>query len=316
MRYQRRTSLRVATAAVVTIGLVTAGGPAVATTQPSRPGALAQQLAAAVEAATGTAGLIPARHSMRDADGTQVVSTSGGSLHIPPNTARPIAITVRTGETITVGLPRTDTAREALTSSAGTTVYADAHSGSATAVQATVDGVRELFAIPNAAAPHAVTIELRLPTGASITPDADGGFDIVAQNRRSGPAIALAHIAAPWARDATGTFLPTRYSVDGTTLTQHVDTAGATYPVIADPQITWGWITGTIYFNKAETKMAAAFGLYAAFWAQLVPGWGLALRAYAATLTLAARLAQARNECLKVKLPVPIPGSYAGGYCR
>ena len=316
MQHRRLTSVRLTAASVVTIGLVATGAPAVASAQPAPPGALSQRLAMAVEAATGTAGLVPAADTTHDADSAQIVSTVGGTVRVPRSAARPIVATTRTGETITIGLPRARGATEARTSSTGTTVYADAPGLTATAVQATIDGVRELFAISSAAAGTTLAIELGLPPGASMTPDGDGGFDIIKQRGRSGPASALAHVAAPWAKDATGKSLPSSYSLDGTSLTQHVDTAGATYPVIADPQITWGWITGTIYLNKAETKIAAASGAYAAFWARFVPGWGTALSAYAATLSFAARVAQARNECLKVKLPVPIPGSYSGGYCR
>ena len=315
MSQQRLTSLRGAVAAVVTIGLASAVLPPAAAS-PAPAFGLAERMAATVEGATGTADVIPAAHATHDAENTHIVSTSGGSVRVPRSATRPIVVTTRTGETITVSLPPIGTRPEARTSPAGTTVYADARSGSATAVQATADGVRELFTIQNAAAPHAFTIELRLPTGAIMTPDGDGEFDIVTRRNDSGPTTTLVHIAAPWAKDATGKLLPSSYTLDGTSLTQQVNTAGATYPVIADPQITWGWVTGTIYFNKAETKMAAASGAYAAFWASFVPGWGTALRAYAATLTFAARLALATNQCLKIKLPVPMPGSYSGGYCR
>lgn len=53
---------------------------------------------------------------------------------------------------------------------------------------------------------------------------------------------AIAHIAAPWAVDANGSPLPTRYSVEGSTVIQTVETTAATaFPVVADPSWVW-WI--------------------------------------------------------------------------
>lgn len=45
----------------------------------------------------------------------------------------------------------------------------------------------------------------------------------------------LGMIGAPWAVDAAGMSLPTSYEVQGSTLIQRVDTAGAIFPVVADP---------------------------------------------------------------------------------
>lgn len=48
----------------------------------------------------------------------------------------------------------------------------------------------------------------------------------------------LSALAAPWARDASGQEIPTSFSLDGTTVIQHVDVdavADISYPVVADP---------------------------------------------------------------------------------
>ena len=42
-------------------------------------------------------------------------------------------------------------------------------------------------------------------------------------------------VASPWAIDANGEEVPTRYTLDGTALIQVVDHEGAAYPVVADP---------------------------------------------------------------------------------
>ncbi len=50
--------------------------------------------------------------------------------------------------------------------------------------------------------------------------------------------ILMTTLGAPWARDSAGRALPTAYVVEGNNLTQTIDTAGATFPVVADPW--WG----------------------------------------------------------------------------
>jgi|GEM_PF-4650327 len=47
--------------------------------------------------------------------------------------------------------------------------------------------------------------------------------------------VVVASFQPAWAIDATGMLLPTNYEVSGNTLTQVVDTTGATFPVVADP---------------------------------------------------------------------------------
>lgn len=86
----------------------------------------------------------------------------------------------------------------------------------------------------------------------SGTVQADGSVLLAA----AAPEVRLeAMIAPPWAKDANGASLPTWYEVDstGTRLTQHVNTAGAAYPIAADPRLTFGW---GVYFNitGAEIK--------------------------------------------------------------
>lgn len=68
---------------------------------------------------------------------------------------------------------------------------------------------------------------------------------------------------APWARDANGVSLPTSYEVDGNVVTQHVDLAGAAFPVVADPQAGCGIGWCSIYFNRSETHDIATAGFIA-----------------------------------------------------
>lgn len=82
---------------------------------------------------------------------------------------------------------------------------------------------------------------------------ADGS---VVLSREVSPGVRMtAGIAPPWAKDASGRSLSTWYVLDSSRrlLTQHVDTSGATYPIAADPRLTYGW---GIYLNVtgAEAK--------------------------------------------------------------
>lgn len=65
----------------------------------------------------------------------------------------------------------------------------------------------------------------------------------------------VASIDRPWAADATGQGLETRYELDGDTLRQVVVAdEGTAFPVAADPRIRLAWYGVSIDFSKAETK--------------------------------------------------------------
>lgn len=112
------------------------------------------------------------------------------------------------------------------------------------------------------------TFTVELPANTSLESD-NHGFLIVGD--AGGTKLVLGAIETPWAVDADGTMLPTHYTLNGTQLTQHVQTEGATYPIVADPTITFGlWNAsdgpGT-YWNmtgaQAKTLAAATSAVFA-----------------------------------------------------
>ncbi len=143
----------------------------------------------------------------------------------------------------------------------------------------------------------------------------------------SGP-IALATVAAPWAYDARGVPVPTNYRIEGTTIVQTVDHRGVAYPVVADPKFTWGWVTGTVYFTRAETNSATTVsGLIAL--ASFICSFGLASGPFAiafctgiflhvGVISIMANHYYNEGKCLKLKLPLFEPGSvgYGDRNCR
>lgn len=99
------------------------------------------------------------------------------------------------------------------------------------------------------------TASFGLPSDGHVQPD---GSVLLTREEARGERL-TAEIAPPWAKDATGRSLPTWYALDssGHVLTQHVDTAGAVFPVAADPRLTFGW---GVYLNVtgAEAKAIAS----------------------------------------------------------
>lgn len=281
----------------------------------------AVQAVAAVQNATGTADIAP------DSTTGTVIATDRGRVTVttPASAEGRLTVAASDGSAVTLTLPA---AVDAIgtTSAAGTTVYPNAAAHTDLATQATVDGgARALVTLKNADAPTTQRFNLGLPEGATLIADGVGGYDIVTSANGAG-AIARGHIDAPWAKDANGNPVPTAYSLDGNTLVQTIQTASDTaYPVVADPHYTWGIISGTVYFNKSETKVMALGGTVVSWLphpAAVVGGRSVAgLAGYAV----------ARDQCVKVKVTPQLvvlspaaalagTGTYGGsqgdGYCR
>ncbi len=132
--------------------------------------------------------------------------------------------------------------------------------------------------------------------------------------------LPVATIEAPWAKDANGESVPTSYKLDGNDIVQTVETNDKTaFPVVADPKFTWGWVTGTAYFKKSETKKIANNGALAAMgsWA-LPPGLNAYVGMHAAAITKVATSAKNNKRCIKIKFAggLFVPGEYSGGYCK
>ncbi|MQA36040.1 hypothetical protein GCU49_21140, partial [Modestobacter roseus] len=250
------------------------------------------------------------------------------SVMAPSASTNPVLLTSKdaSGQTTQLGvqLPDLATSQKATTAQDGTTVYGAENDDSLTVQKLGDESVRFATVISSAAAPTRYEYEMSLPPTARMTRLADGSVEIRGTN-----GTLIGAVSAPWAKDVNGTGVPTRYEVIGTTLVQVVEHTKMSYayPVVADPRFTWGWITGTAYFNKKETRLMAG-GSYATALALLVfvPGvnffvlwtvgnvmaWAVSARFYA-------------NTCLKVKYglafpgPAPtvavVPGHYKGAWC-
>lgn len=202
----------------------------------------------------------------------------------------------------------------------GTVVYPNAAKSTDLAVQHTTDGgARALVVLKDVHASATQRFALNLPQGTSLTEDGAGGYEIT-REIAEGVHTTIGTIDAPWAKDANGRPVPTRYELDGESLVQTVDVNESTaFPVVADPKFTWGIVTGTAYFKKSETKKIAQNGALTAMaaWA-LPPGLNAYVTMHSAAITATAYKADTAKKCLKIKFAAGlfIPGQYSGGYCK
>ncbi len=64
-------------------------------------------------------------------------------------------------------------------------------------------------------------------------------------------------ILPPWAKDANGKTLPTKYNAQKTILTQEIDTSGAVFPVVADPAWCGQSINSVNWINRDNQYSAS-----------------------------------------------------------
>jgi len=67
-------------------------------------------------------------------------------------------------------------------------------------------------------------------------------------------------IHAPWAIAADGKPVATSYTLEGDVVVQHVDHAGAVYPVVADPRLACDLLWCTLELTRTETSIVAQGG--------------------------------------------------------
>lgn len=147
----------------------------------------------------------------------------------------------------------------------GTVAYSDAGGGASVAVQALDDGAVRIQTVSHDAE-ASTTFTYTFGEHVVLKPNHDGSVAITEVTPR-GSVVTYGLIEAPWATDAAGAVVATRYEVDGNVLTQSITTdATTTYPVVADPKLTFGtriyWAltrTEQLYFGSMGAWAAAAY---------------------------------------------------------
>jgi hypothetical protein len=214
-------------------------------------------------------------------EASHLISASSGKVSIDPK--QPAASITSPQGSVRVTLAGAATAGAEASSSGQS--YGDVAPATDALVRAQPGGVQVLSIMQTPSAPSTQRYQLDLPAGTRLEPVGEGFLIVDANGGVRGA------VAAPWAKDAAGRSLPTRYAVDGTTLVQHTDTAGARFPVVADPKLTFG--VG-VYLNM----------------------WGSELRATAAWITAMGGVTAAVACDLKGQLPSQLLRSLANLICR
>ncbi|HEY4143758.1 hypothetical protein [Pinirhizobacter sp.] len=129
---------------------------------------------------------------------------------------------------------------------------------------ALTDGIQVTTVMRNPAAATEATYRL----GGNVVASLDDGGGVIIGHRVTGgraaghdwqPVVTLGQINAPWARDAAGNAIATRYVLDGGAIVQQTDhrAPGTNYPVVADPRVIFEPLP-YVYLGKLETSLASS----------------------------------------------------------
>ena len=147
----------------------------------------------------------------------------------------------------------------------GLSVYPTRH-GAVTQSATDTGGSRTSFVLNDANAPTSYPVDIQAGDGGSLVLEPDGSVTI-----RNPDGSVSSGLAAPWAKDADQNPVPTHYTIEGNTVTQHIDTTNVTaWPVVADPFWTsFSRYTRCILGVGVPIGAAWAFVAYIGGWAGL-----------------------------------------------
>jgi hypothetical protein len=187
------------------------------------------------------------------------------TLRIPSRSSQQIVLTTRAKEQISIGLPF------GYQGSAGRQVYGrsigfDNKNGSTTVVLPKTDGsVQVATIIDGVSAPTSFSYPLSLPEGGRAVVSSSGLVLILDSQGQYAAAV-----APPWAIDAKGVKVPTRFELRGNLLVQSVDHLinKVTYPVVADPWFGVDMIDRTSWNRTSE--FSPTLSVYPSTWGRTV----------------------------------------------
>lgn len=257
----------------------------------------------------------------RSADGAVTFEAPGSSVSLPSQPESGIDISVGS-HSLGVGIPN---ANESL--NLDTTSKLPTYDASDSATVPTVDAsgaLKILTVLDNTEAPDRFEYPLVLAAGSSLMLSDNGGALVVDANE-----AVLFAIAPPWARDASGQSVPTRYEVAGSTLIQHIAhrERGVTYPVVADPKFAWAGVLPSVQLTRAETSALRGVGATAAgkatnacrgFVAAAGPAGGVLCGLNIVSIMYNANRIFNEGKCAQLLIGPGVISTiaYSGGYCR
>lgn len=190
----------------------------------------------------------------KDATEAGIAAAAGVDTSFPAKAVDPITLSSSNAQVapLSIELPFAEDASPAKVDGSGAVSY-DNNNGSTSVAVANADGsLTVATVIGDESAPTRYDYAYSLPAGGALVADANGGVLVVDVT-----GFPMATVEAPWAYDANGNAVPTRFEINGSTLTQIVDHSGAAYPVVADPTVNYYWWGSTTKFSRSETRNIA-----------------------------------------------------------
>ncbi|WP_271396314.1 hypothetical protein [Neomicrococcus lactis] len=266
------------------------------------------------------ASVAPMQGVVLDGDKTESgfqFGVSKSKFDIPSDPTQPIVVgDAASKETFAFHLPDEVNLGNAKKANDGTIVYKGKGKSADAAVQVLEDGsarIQTIIQAPNQ--PHEFTYSF----DDGFTPmQAEDGSVFVGNFAADGDG-SLAKVDTPWARDAKGKAVPTRYEIRGNSLVQVVTpSSDTTYPVVADPRWKWYAAAYGAKFNKAETNDIAnagsAMAVCGLMWA--FPPLAAVCAAFGGSWVANATIARGNKECIFIAVvPAPISYRYKDGDC-
>lgn len=178
---------------------------------------------------------------------------AAGKADVPLDPAAGVGVVSSEGQSLRVGLPSAGSGDRGTPLRAGAVAHDNGDGSTTVPIPKTDGSVQIVNVIETATAPEAYRFTLDLPAGAVAQQGENGAVAIVSEK-----GTLVAGVSAPWAVDAVGTAVPTRYEFDGTTLTQIVDHAAGdfAYPVVADP-----WLGIDLYGSPSVSFPSGGYAI-------------------------------------------------------
>lgn len=194
-----------------------------------------------------------------------VAAPEAGTVSTSSDASVSLSLAGNTLRLVPLGALRHQGQRTGLTSFVG--------EGGGAVVQTTRTGARVMSVVKDRKAAGALHWRIDGPSADTATVMPDGSVQLSASDGTVDFVI-----AAPWAVDARGAAVATRYVVRGRTLVQQLDVTSQTaFPVVADPSVSFGWniyihLNGTDQRALVAGGVAAGAAVAAAVCLELGPG--------------------------------------------
>lgn len=198
-------------------------------------------------------------------DGTFAASSGSSSVVAPEDGTGELVV----DGALSIALPPEATTADGVLTDDGSLVYPAESTGASSVVQPLAGGVRIATVLEDASASMSYTYRLE---GAVPVLQTDGSVLLYEPTATLAPLSAeqtplpIGAIEAPWAVDASGAAVATRYEVVGDAVVQVVEPTAATeFPVVADPTAWWGmyWTMSSTTANRISAALYAGSGVAA-----------------------------------------------------